>query len=66
MSALKKLNKGSTVMLMDQNGGQAKDVAKALTKLGFGKVLVMKGGLTGWVRAQLATKVRFPAGTAAA
>ena len=47
MSALKKLNKGSTVMLIDQNGGQAKDVAKALTKLGIGKVLVMQPGQGG-------------------
>lgn len=56
VGALKKLNKKSTVLLLDQEGRQAQEVAKALTKLGFKNVLVVDGGFASWMRSQLSTK----------
>ena len=50
LSALKKIDKGSTLLLMDRTGGASKDVARELTRLGFRKALVMSGGFAGAYR----------------
>ena len=38
IAALKKVSKGTRILLLDRNGGQAKSIAKALSKKGFKKV----------------------------
>ena len=38
IAALKKVSKGTRILLLDRNGGQAKIIAKALAKKGFKKV----------------------------
>lgn len=40
IAALKKVNKGTRILLLDRNGGQAKSVAKELSKRGFKKVVI--------------------------
>ena len=47
LSALKKIDRGSTLLLMDRNGSASKDVARELTRLGFRKALVISGGFNG-------------------
>lgn len=39
IAALKKVSKGTRILLLDRNGGQSKVIAKALSKRGFKKVL---------------------------
>lgn len=56
IAALKKINKGTTVIMMDNNGSMAKTVAKALASKGFGKVYVMTNGFKGWSQAKLQVK----------
>mmetsp|Transcript_42307 Transcript_42307/g.135412 ORF Transcript_42307/g.135412 Transcript_42307/m.135412 type:complete len:82 (+) Transcript_42307:609-854(+) len=46
-SNLKKLNKGTTVLILDDKGGRAVRVAKALAGRGFGNVKVIKDGFSG-------------------
>ena len=38
IAALKKVSKGTRILLLDRSGGQAKTIAKALSKKGFKKV----------------------------
>ena len=38
IAALKKVSKGTRILLLDRNGGQSKAIAKALAKKGFKKV----------------------------
>lgn len=38
IAALRKVSKGTKILLLDRNGGQSKAVAKALAKKGFNKV----------------------------
>lgn len=38
IAALKKVSKGTRILLLDRNGGQAKSIAKALAKKGFKRV----------------------------
>lgn len=40
IASLKRVSKGSRVILLDKNGGSAKGVAKELSRCGFGKVCV--------------------------
>lgn len=47
LSSLKKIRKGSTLLLLDRNGSASKAVAKELTRLGFSKALVISGGFNG-------------------
>ena len=47
LSNLKKISKGSTLLLLDRTGGASRDVARELTRLGFGKALVISGGFNG-------------------
>lgn len=57
--ALKRVNKGTRVLLLDKNGGgQAKNVAKELNKLGFRKIYIVAGGFSGWAASKL--QVRKP------
>ena len=53
---LKKVAKGSPILLLDQNGGQSKSVARELSRLGFSQVYVVEDGFKGWVASKLATK----------
>ena len=39
IAALKKVSKGTRILLLDRNGGQSKTIAKELSKRGFKKVL---------------------------
>ncbi|KAI3428061.1 hypothetical protein D9Q98_006445 [Chlorella vulgaris] len=56
IASLKRLGPGNKVLLLDRNGGNAKNVAKALAARGFGKVYVIKGGYSAWVASKLRTK----------
>jgi 3-mercaptopyruvate sulfurtransferase SseA len=59
ISALKRVSKGSQVLLLDRNGGgTAKAVARELGKLGFRKVYILEGGFSGWTSSKL--QVRQP------
>ena len=40
IAALKKVSKGTRILLLDRNGGQSKQIAKALAKKGFKKVMI--------------------------
>ena len=40
IAALKKVSRGTRILLLDRNGGQSKTIAKALSKKGFKKVLI--------------------------
>ena len=40
IAALKKVSRGTRILLLDRNGGQSKVIAKALSKKGFKKVLL--------------------------
>ncbi len=56
---LKRIGKGSTLLLLDRNGGQARTVAKALAGRGFSKVFIVAGGFEGrggWVQSKLQVK----------
>ncbi|XP_020090059.1 calcium sensing receptor, chloroplastic [Ananas comosus] len=58
ISYLKRVNKGSNIVLMDSYSDTAKTVARALTGLGFKNCWVMKGGFSGgngWLRSGLGT-----------
>lgn len=44
IAALKKINKGSKVVLLDRYGPAARIVAKELGRKGYGKVYVIGGG----------------------
>lgn len=58
IAALKRLSRGSRLLVLDRNGGGggAKAVARALAERGFGKVYVIKGGFQGWQASKLRTK----------
>jgi hypothetical protein len=56
IAALKRIGRGSKVLLLDRNGGTAKTVAKELTKQGFRKVYVIDGGFSSWVANKLLVK----------
>ena len=47
VAALKKIGKGSTLLLMDRNGGQSKAVAKQLKAAGFKRTFVVSNGFNG-------------------
>lgn len=59
IAALKRLGKGSKVVLIDSNGDIAKLVAQALVSLGFKNTWIVKDGVDGgkgWVQSKLATE----------
>jgi rhodanese-related sulfurtransferase len=57
IAALKRLNKGTSLYLMDKNGGVAKAVARELASRGFNKVFVINNGFSGWQRDRLGSKM---------
>lgn len=57
IAALKRLNKGNTIYVLDRNGSAAKAVAKELANRGFSKVFVISGGFSGWSNARLGVKL---------
>ena len=57
IQALKRVNKGTKILLMDKNGsGTSKAVAKELAALGFGNAFVVAGGFQGWISSKLQVK----------
>eukprot|EP00262_Sarcandra_glabra_P012732 TRINITY_DN333_c0_g1_i1.p1 TRINITY_DN333_c0_g1~~TRINITY_DN333_c0_g1_i1.p1 ORF type:complete len:397 (-),score=52.41 TRINITY_DN333_c0_g1_i1:333-1523(-) len=58
ISYLKRVNKGSNIVIMDSYSDTAKIVAKALTSLGFKNCWIMAGGFSGsrgWLQSRLGT-----------
>eukprot|EP00245_Coleochaete_scutata_P013593 TRINITY_DN5585_c0_g1_i1.p1 TRINITY_DN5585_c0_g1~~TRINITY_DN5585_c0_g1_i1.p1 ORF type:complete len:419 (-),score=124.68 TRINITY_DN5585_c0_g1_i1:403-1659(-) len=58
IAALKRINRGSNVILIDAYGDVAKLVAKSLTNLGFKSTYVLSDGFegrSGWVQSRLQT-----------
>ncbi|XP_039131516.1 calcium sensing receptor, chloroplastic [Dioscorea cayenensis subsp. rotundata] len=58
ISYLKRVNKGSNIVIMDSYSGTAKVVARALTSLGFKNSWVMTDGFSGsrgWLQSRLGT-----------
>ena len=47
VASLKRVGKGSTLLLLDGSGGQSKAVAKALARKGFRRAFVVSGGFKG-------------------
>jgi rhodanese-related sulfurtransferase len=43
IAALKKIGRGSKILLLDRFGNQSKAVAKELSRRGFGRVFVVAG-----------------------
>lgn len=59
ISSLKRLGKGSKIIIIDQNGDSAKLVAQSLSALGLKKVWIVKDGMeggSGWIQSQLGTE----------
>lgn len=54
IASLKGVKRNKRIILLDQGGGN-KSLAKALSKQGFGKVYVVKGGFNAWRSTGLAT-----------
>lgn len=57
VGSLKRVGRGTTVLLMDGGGGKSKLVAKAMTAAGFGRVYVVARGFGGWKAARLNVQV---------
>lgn len=58
ISYLKKINKGSNIVIMDSYSDSAKTVAKTLTSLGFKNCWIMTDGFSGgrgWLQSKLGT-----------
>ncbi|XP_009762078.1 calcium sensing receptor, chloroplastic [Nicotiana sylvestris] len=58
ISYLKKINKGSNIVIMDSYSDSAKTVAKTLTSLGFKNCWIMTDGFSGgrgWLQSRLGT-----------
>ncbi|KAF6254588.1 hypothetical protein COO60DRAFT_1703264 [Scenedesmus sp. NREL 46B-D3] len=59
IAALKKIGRGSKIVLLDRYGNASKAVAKELSRRGFGRVFVVAGGFDGrggWVQSKLLVK----------
>eukprot|EP00878_Enallax_costatus_P000403 GHUV01000492.1.p1 GENE.GHUV01000492.1~~GHUV01000492.1.p1 ORF type:complete len:402 (+),score=171.48 GHUV01000492.1:78-1283(+) len=59
IGALKRIGRGTKVLLLDRYGNQAKAVAKELSRRGFGRAYVVAGGFdgrSGWVQSKLLVK----------
>ena len=58
VASLKRLGKGTRILLMDRNGGgAAKAIARELRSLGFKRVFVVVGGFSGWAGSKLKTRM---------
>jgi len=59
VGALRGVDKSSTLVLMDRNGGSAQQVAREMARRGYGKVYTLSGGFdgrNGWVQSKLQIK----------
>jgi len=59
IAALKRLGKGTKILLLDRYGNASKVVAKELARRGYGRVFVVAGGFDGrggWVQSKLLVK----------
>ena len=56
IASLKRVGKGTTVLLLDRRGGDAKAVARELAARGFKRAFVVAGGFSAWAGARLPTK----------
>lgn len=59
IASLKKIGRGSKIVLLDRYGSASKAVAKELARRGFGRVFVVAGGFDGrggWVQSKLLVK----------
>jgi hypothetical protein len=56
IAALKKVKKGTRVLILDKNGGVAKAVARGLNGKGYKKVFVISGGFNSWTSSKLQTR----------
>lgn len=56
IAALKKLSTGMTVYILDDEGSNAKAVAKELNKRGYSKAFVIAGGCQAWIRSKLSMR----------
>ncbi|KAG0586143.1 hypothetical protein KC19_2G067900 [Ceratodon purpureus] len=59
ISSLKKINKGSRLVIIDSNGDIAKTIARSLSGLGFNNTWVITDGFDGgrgWVQSRLGTE----------
>lgn len=56
IDALKRVKKNFKILLLDKNGGTAKDIAKGLSSKGYKKVYVIQGGFGGWTSSKLQTR----------
>lgn len=63
IASLKRIGRGTRVLLLDRNGASAKAVAKELARRGFGRVYVIEGGFDGR-GGYVQSKVRAPAAAA--
>eukprot|EP00884_Botryococcus_braunii_P022393 jgi/Botrbrau1/8838/Bobra.0335s0025.1 len=57
IAQLKRVSKGTTVLLLDKSGSQSKAVARELSSKGFRNIYVISGGFNAWTSAKLSTKV---------
>jgi rhodanese-related sulfurtransferase len=56
VASLKKVGKGSTLLLLDNNDGRAKAVAKQLASRGFRRAFTVTRGFKGWTENRLRVK----------
>lgn len=61
VAGLKRVTRGTQILLLDSNGSKASNIAKRLSSMGFGQVYVIKGGFNGWKKSQLPTKAAMQA-----
>ena len=69
IASLKRIGRGSRVLLLDRSGGSAKAVAKELARRGFGRAFVIDGGFDGrggYVASKARARARPPPPPAAA
>ncbi|KAK9797734.1 hypothetical protein WJX73_002375 [Symbiochloris irregularis] len=56
IASLKRVGKGTKILLLDSNGGTSKRIARDLGGRGFRNVFVVAGGFGGWTGQKLQTK----------
>ncbi len=57
IAALKKVARGTRILLLDRNGGAAKAIARELSRRGFRRTYVVQGGFSNWTSSKLQTKL---------
>ena len=61
VAGLKRVSRGTQVLLLDSKGGKSASIAKRLAAMGYGQVYVINGGFNGWKQSQLPTKAAIAA-----